>query len=186
MMVKSWPLLTLAGIVFILLAPGVVWFAVQLIKGNRGDTLVSAPFVVQQEINLSASGEVVVMIDMPQLATDFKDFQIELTGKKTGQTEVMKYSYLGSQGAIHGVPNLRMPYGRMNANAGTYVARITGLNPSKDYSAYQLVFSRPYGTRMALQIIGIVFCVVGMLGCLIWAVWLMGLMKQGQYTPSPQ
>ena len=37
--------------------------------------------------------------------------------------------------------------------------------------------------RMALQIIGIVFCAVGMLLCVIWAAWLAGLMKQ-HYPPD--
>ena len=122
----------------------------------------------------------VVLVQMPQLASGFDQLQIELTEKQSGHTDVLKYSYAQAQGAVHGFDGVKMPFGHSTApRAGVYVARVSGLDPGKDYSAYRLIFSRPYLGRMTLQIIGIVFCAVGMLGCLIWAAWLAGLMKQG-------
>jgi hypothetical protein len=182
MMVKSWSLLAVAGTVFTLLAIGLVCCVVQLVKGNRGDTLLSAALVPQQEIHLPGAGEVVVLVQMPQLASGFDDLQIELTEKESGHTEVMKYSYASAQGAVHGLDGVRMRFGRLTIpREKTYVARIFGLNPGKDYSKYRLIFSRSYLGRMTLQIVGIVVCGVGMLGCLIWSAWLAGLMKQGAY-----
>jgi hypothetical protein len=186
MMVKSWNLLAVAGAVFILLAIGLVCCVVRLVRSNRGDTLISAPLVPQQEINLPGAGEVVVLVKMPQLAAGFSGLQIELTEKGSDSTQVMKYSYASAQGAVHGFDGVKMRFGRMTIpRSATYVARVSGLIPGKDYSSYWLIFSRPYFSRMALQIVGIVVCSVGMLGCLIWGVWLAGLMKQGTSTSEP-
>jgi hypothetical protein len=180
MMVKSWSLLAVAGAVFVLLAIGLVCCVIQLVKGNRGDTLISAALLPQQEINLPGAGEVVVLVQMPQLASDFANLQIELTEKGSGSTQVMKYSYASAQGAVHGFDGVKMRFGRMTIpREGIYVARVSGLSLGKDYSNYRLIFSRPYLGRMTLQIVGIVACAVGMLGCLIWGAWLAGLMKQG-------
>jgi hypothetical protein len=173
-------LLALAGGIFLILIPGLICCAVGLVKGNRGDTLASATLAPQQEINFPVAGEIVVLVQMPQLASGFDKLQIELTEKQSGHTDVLKYSYSQAQGAVHGFDGVKMPFGHITApRAGVYVARVAGLDSGKDYSAYRLIFSRPYLGRMTLQIIGIVFCAVGMLGCLIWATWLAGLMKQG-------
>jgi hypothetical protein len=178
-MVKSWSLLILAGILFVLLGIGLVWCAVRLIQGNRGDTLVTAPLVPEQTIQLPAGADVVVLVQVPQLATDFKNVQLELIDKESERSMVMKYSYASSQGAVHGFDGVKLRFGQLTVSgAGGYIARISGLAPGKDYSRYQLIFSRPYLGRMTVQIIGIVFCGVGMLGCLIWGVWLCGWMKQ--------
>lgn len=179
MMIKSWSLLAVAGIAFLLLAPALVWCAISLVKGNRGDTLASAAFAPLLEVNLPSAGEIVVLVEVPRLVSDFAGFQIELTEKQSGQSAMMKYSYVKAQGAVHGFDAVKVPYGRMTApRAGVYVVRMTGLDPGKDYSKYRLLLSRPYLGRMALQIFGIVFCAVGMLLCVIWAAWLAGLMKQ--------
>jgi len=186
MIVKSWNLLAVAILVFFLLAPALVWCTISLIKGNRGATLASAALVHEQEINVPMTGEVVVLVQMPRLASDFGNIQIELTEKQSGHTEVMKYSYTGAQGAVRGFDSVKMPFGRFVApRAGLYLTRVSGLNPGKDYSNYRLIFSRPYLGRMTLQIIGIVFCAVGMLGCVIWGTWLAGLMKQGTGAGAP-
>ena len=182
----NWSLLAVAGTVFTLLAVGLVCCVVQLVKGNRGDTLISAALVPQQEIHLPGAGEVVVLLQMPQLATGFNDLQIELTEKESGSTQLMKYSYASAQGAVHGLDGVKMRFGSLTIpRETTYVVRIFGLNPGKDYSNYRLIFSRPYLGRMTFQIIGIIVCGVGMLGCLIWSAWLAGLMKQGTHTSAP-
>ncbi len=65
---------------------------------------------------------------------------------------------------------------RSRANSD-YVVRITGVDWDEDYSRYRLIFSRPYLRRMAMQIIRIVICDVGMLLSVIWAGWMMGWIK---------
>lgn len=178
-MVKSWSLLIFAGILFLLLGVGLVWCALRLIQGNRGDTVAAAPFVPEQDIQLPPGSDVVVLLQVPQFATDFKDIQLELIDKDSHRSTVMKYSYASSQGAMHGFDGVKLRFGQLNvSNKGAYTACISGLAPGKDYSNCRLIFSRPYLGRMTLQIIGIVFCGVGMLGCMIWAAWLAGLMKQ--------
>jgi hypothetical protein len=178
-MVKSWSLLVLASILFLLLGTGLVLCALRLIQGNRGDTLATAPFVPVQDIHLPSGSDVVVLVQVPQFATDFKDLQLELIEKESERRTVMKYTYASSQGAVHGFDGIKLRFGQLSVSgSGAYTVRISGLAPEKDYSDCQLIFSRAYLGRMTLQIIGIVFCGVGMLGCVIWAAWLAGLMKQ--------
>ena len=67
---------------------------VRLVKGNRGDTLISAALIPQQEINLPGAGEVCCARANTATRSDFgKLLQIELTEKGSGSTQVMKYSY---------------------------------------------------------------------------------------------
>jgi len=180
MIIKSWPLLGLAGIIFVLLTPVLVWCVSSLVRANRSDLVVSAGFAREQEIEIPTAGELVILVETPRLSSDFGDFQIELTDKETGQRTLAKYSYTGSQGAIHGLDTAKTPYGRMSIRApGAYTVRMNGLNPAKNYAGYRVLLSRPYLGRMAFQIVGIVFSAAGMLLSVIWAAWLAGLMKQG-------
>ena len=141
------------------------------------DLLASAPLANEQELTLASPGEVMVMIQTPRTAADFRDFQIELVEKQTGQAVTTRYSVLKAQQAVYGVTTMSVPFGRLTARPGVYLIRILGLRSGQDYSRYRLILSRPYMGRMALQIIGIVLCGVGMLLSLIWAAWLAGLIK---------
>jgi hypothetical protein len=171
--------LVIAAVAFVLCGIGLVICVMSLVKGNRNDVLASAPIVNEQEVTLRSAGEMLVIIETPRTAADFRSFQIQLTDRQTGQAVTMSYNYATAQGAVYGVTTMQVPFGRMNANVGTYLLRIAGLQPGADYSRYQLILSRPYMGRMAMQIIGIVLCGVGMLGSVIWSAWLAGLMKQG-------
>lgn len=167
-------------VTFVLFGIGLVWCVTNLVRGNRSDTLASGSVIPQQEINLAASGDVVVLMEVPRTAADFRGFQIELLEKQTGQiASTLKYSVVTAQGTVHGITTMKVPFGRIPLRAGAYVVRIAGLQAGKDYSNDRLEFSRPYLGRMALQIIEIVLCGVGMLLSLLWGLWLAGLLKSG-------
>lgn len=178
MTIQSPGYLALAAVAFVLLGVGLVFCVISLVRGNRDDVLASVPVVGEFELTLASSGEVVVMIEAPRMTTEYRAFQIQLLEKQSGQVSTLNYSMLPAQGAVYGVTTVQVPFGRIQAKAGDYFARVLGLRPGVDYSNFRLILSRPYLGRMALQIIGIVFCGVGMLGSLIWACWLAGLMKQ--------
>src|SRR5262249_51456557 len=163
---------TLAAIVFVLLAIGLVTCIVSLVRGNREDTLASGPIIGEQQLTLTSPGEVLVMIETPRTSADYRSFQIQLVDQQTHQTVNMAYSMVIAQEAIYGVTTMKVPFGRMNASAGTYVVRMWGMQPGQDYSRYRLILSRPHMQRMVLQILGIVMCAVGMLLSVIWAAWM--------------
>ncbi len=171
-------ILALPSAAFVLLGIALVWSIVSLVRSNSRDILASLSVIPQQEINLLATGDVLVMMEVPRMGSDFRNFQIELIEKHSRQSVVMKYAFVTAQGAVYGISTMQVPFGRMPAaRAGTYLVRIAGLQPGKDYSSHRLMLSRPYMGRMVLQILAIVFCSVGMLLSLIWAAWLAGLMK---------
>jgi hypothetical protein len=171
--------LVFPGTVFLVLGIAFVWCAVKMVKGNRDDILVSAPVRPEQEIRLPAAGAVLLLLESPRMATDYRAMQVELEEKQSGQKVTMNYSLMTAQGAVYGLTTVKVPFGRLSVRPGAYIARIHGLQAGHDYSGYRLMISRPYIGRMTLQIIALVLCGAGMLGSLIWAAWLAGLMKHG-------
>jgi hypothetical protein len=166
------------AVVFVLLGIGLVWSVVSLVRSNNRDILASVPIIPQQEVSLPSPGDVLVMMEVPRIGSDFRSFRIELVEKQTGQATAMSYSLVAAQGATYRFTTMQVPFGRMpSARAGVYVVRIVGLQPGKDYSSHRLILSRPYMARLVLQILAIVFCGVGMLLSVICAAWLAGLMK---------
>ena len=174
-MLQSPAWLAIAGIAFVLLGIGLVFCVMNLVRGNRADVLASAPVSGGSELTLPSSGEVVVLVEGPRLSTEYRAFQIQLIERKTGQVSTFNYSTPTAE--VYGVTTVQVPFGRIQANRGDYFARVLNLQPAQDYSRFRLIFSRPYLGRMAIQIIGIVACGVGMLGSLIWAGWLAGWIK---------
>lgn len=178
MAVKSLGLLVTAGVFFTLLGIGLVSFITLLIRGNQNSVLKSTTLVSGQEVRLDSIGEVVVLLEVPRISREFRNFQLHFTNRETGQQIALQYRYLTAQKSVYGVTTMKVPFGRMaNTAPATWSVNVSGLEPGKDYSNYRLIFSRPYIGRMAMQIIGIVVCGVGMLLCVIWSCWLLGLMQ---------
>jgi hypothetical protein len=185
MVVKSFGLLAVAVLVFLVLAGGLVWFVLQLIKGNQGSTVAELPFVSEQEVRIENPGTFVVLLEVPRLASDFRSFQIEATDRQSGQKTTMQLDYFGARSSVSGVTTVRIPYGRVTVTQpGGLAIHVSGMQAGKDYSNYRLVLSRPYAGRMVFQIIGIVFCGVGMLLSIIWSCWMLGLVKPVSSTPT--
>ncbi len=171
--------LAIAAVAILLFGVGLAFSVIGLIRGNREDLLASAPIVSEQEVTLATSGEVLVLIDNPRTATDFRCFQIQLMDRQSGRLTTMSYSVVTAQGAVYGVGQMQVPFGRFNARAGPYILRIQGLQSGVDYSRSALILSRPYIGRMVRQILGIVLCGLGMLLSAIWGAWMAGWLKAG-------
>jgi hypothetical protein len=186
MVIKSFGLLSLAIALFLLLGAALVWFVIHLLRGNQNSLLAAMALTPEQEVRVEAPGEVVLLIEVPRLATDFRNFQIEVIDQQSGQGATMKYQYLTAQQAVYGLTTMKVPVGRMTVTQpGAYFVRVSGLQVGKNYSNYHLLLSRPYLGRMAFQIVGIVVSGVGMLLSVLWACWLLGLMRPAA-SPTPQ
>ena len=103
--------LVLPGAVFVLRSIGLVWSVVSLVRSNSSDILASVPLVPEQEINLPSAGDALVMLEVPRLGSDFRNFQIQLVERQTGQAVTMQYSYVTAQGAIYGFSTMQVPFG---------------------------------------------------------------------------
>ena len=178
MVIKSFSLLTLAIALFLLLGAALVWFIVHLVRGNQNSLLAAMALAPEQEVRVEAPGEVVLLMEVPRLASDFRNFQIEVIDRQGGQGATMKYRYLTAQQTVYGMTTMKVPFGRMTTiQPGAYLVRVSGLQAGKDYSNYHLLLSRPYFGRMAFQIVGIVVSGVGTLLSVLWACWLLGLLR---------
>jgi hypothetical protein len=180
MTTQTWSAFAIASSAFVVLGIGLVYCIMNLVRSNRQDILASVPLVTEQEISLTSGGDTLVMIETPRTSIDYRALQIQLIDKQTGQAFALSYSLVTAQGAVYAFTTMQVPFGRINAQAGVYAARITGMQPGKDYSDYRLIVSRPYMGRIVLQVLGIVLCGIGLLLSLIWAAWRAGWLKAAQ------
>ena len=135
-----------------------------------------------QNKNLFSANQrlLLLLVEVPRIGSNFRQLEFELIEKATGQSTRMHYDFLRAQGAVYGVTTMRVPIGRFVVQReGSYLLRITGLQPDADYSGSQIMLSRPYLARMILQIIGIVFFAIGMLLSLLLALWQVLPLQQG-------
>lgn len=119
-----------------------------------------------------APAEAVVILEVPRIGSRFRDWQIEITESTTGEMTHLHYEAMRAKGAVYGVSTMRVPFGRLVlTSAGAYGVRIAGLAGGEDLSRCCIILSRPYLGRMVLQIIGIVFCGIGLLLSLLLGAW---------------
>ncbi len=172
MMIKSLPLLAGASATFLTLGVLLVRVIARLLRSNRAQWVASGPLVAEQEFAIRDSGELLLLIEVPRFGSDFRELEFEVVEKATERATRMRYDFLRAQGAVYGVTTMRVPLGRVALQRpGSYLVRITGLQPGADHSGSRIIFSRPYLARMVLQIIGIVVCAIGMLLGLLLALW---------------
>lgn len=178
MIIKSGPGLAVAVLAFGLCCLGAGWIALRLIRGNRAALVSSLPVVAQQTVAVESSGELVVSVEVPRMATDYRQWEFEVVEERTRQTHAMKWGGPRSTGAVTGISTVKIPLGRLTLEQPDQLTlRVKGLAPDANYSAYHLVLARPHLARMALQIAGLVLCGVGALLSLLWGLWLMGVVK---------
>jgi len=169
---KSLPLLVAASATFLIFGCLLVSVVVRLIRSNRKQLVATGPMIAEQEFVLRESGQLLLLVEVPRMGSNFRQLEFELIEKATGQSTKMHYDFLRAQGAVYGVTTMRVPIGRFVVQReGSYLLRIAGLQPDADYSGSRIMFSRPYLARMILQIIGIVFFAIGMLLSLLLALW---------------
>jgi hypothetical protein len=186
-MAKSQGLVAVAIIGVLLFGAALIWIVSRLVRSTRADVQATLPLAPEQEVKLPALGEVLLMVEAPRFAKDYTGFQFELVEKKTGRATRVGYHVMQNQGAVYGVKTMRVPFERVTLpQAGTYLIRAHGLQAGKDYSAYRVVLSRPFMSRLVFQIVGIILCAGGMLGSLIWGLWLLGAVKPQPKTPAAQ
>ena len=186
MMIKSWTWLWVAGAALVFFGSALAWLAMLLLRGNRSDVMAMLPLAPEQNVELRAAGEVLLRIEVPRRATDYRQFQFALVEPQTGKITTMTYNPLTASGAVYGTTTMKVPIGRMTATLpGSHIVRVAGMTAGKDYSAYRLMLSRPYLGRMIFQIVGIVTCGVGTLLSLLWGLWLMGLITSGSSPVAP-
>ena len=178
MMIKSGLWLAVAGIAFALFCVGAGLMALRLIRSNRAAVISTLPLLPEQTVTVETPGELMVGVEVPRMATDFRQWEFEVVEVKTKRTHAMKWGGLRLTGAVTGISTVKVPIGQLTLERpDNLILRVKGLAVSVDYSTYHLVLARPYLLRMAVQIAGLVLCGVGALLSLIWAFWLMGIVK---------
>ena len=180
MMIKSLPFLAGASAIFLTLGFLLVWMVVRLLRSNRAQLVASGPLVAEQEFAIRDPAALLLLVEVPRFGSNFRELEFEVIEKATGQSTKLRYDFLRAQGAVYGVTTMRVPLGRFAVQRpGAYLLRVAGLEPGADYSGSRIMLSRPYLARMALQIVGIVLCAIGMLLSLLLALWQVLPLQQG-------
>lgn len=177
---RSFPILVAASTAFFVFACLLAWVVVRLLRSNRKQLVATGPMISEQEFVLRETGPLLLLVEVPRIGSDFRQLEFELVEKATGQSTRMHYDFLRAQGAVYGLTTMRVPIGRFVVQReGSFLLRIAGLQPGADYSGSKIMFSRPYLSRLILQIIGIVIFALGMLLSLLLALWQILPLQQG-------
>lgn len=178
MTIKSGIGLAVAGIALVLFCVGAGWIALRLIRSNRDAMISSLPVVPEQTYEVTTPGELVVSIEVPRMTTEYRQWEFEIVEENSQRTHLMKWGGPRSTGAVTGISTVKIPVGRIALERPDKLSiRVKGLTLDQNYSAYHVVLARPHLARMALQIVGLVMCGVGMLLSLLWGLWLLGVLK---------
>ena len=178
MIIKSGVWLAVSGFAFGLFCVGAGWMALRLIRSNRAAVVATMPLLPEQTVAVESPGELVVSIEVPRMSTEYRQWEFEIVEDNSKQTHTMKWGGPRSTGAITGISTIKVPIGRLTvARPDRLTIRVKGLASDVNYSTYHLVLARPHLARMALQITSLALCGVGTLLSLIWALWLMGIVK---------
>ena len=180
MMVKSLPLLLAASTAFLILSGLLVWVVARLLRSNHKQIVAGGPLTAEQEFTLRDPGPLLLIIEVPRFGSNFRQFEFEVVEKASGQVTKLSYDFVRAQGAVYGVSTMRVPLGRITVKRpGPYLVRIAGLGNAADCSRSRIMLSHPYLGRMALQIMGIVICAIGMLLSLLLVLWQVLPLQQG-------
>jgi hypothetical protein len=178
MIIKSGLGLAVAVVAFALFAAGAAWMARRLIRSNQSAVIASLPLLREQTVQMESPGELVVSIEVPRLTTDYRQWEFEVIGDGNGHIHRMKWGGPRATGAVPGISTTKIPLGRLTlSRADKLTLRVNGLTPETNHTTHRIILARPHLTRMALQIVGLVFCGIGMLLSLIWGAWLTGIVK---------
>jgi hypothetical protein len=91
--------------------------------------------IAEQQFVLRETGQLLLLVEVPRIGSNFRQLEFELLEKATGQSTRMHYDFMRAQGAVYGVTTMRVPIGRFVAQReGSYLMRITGLQSDADYS----------------------------------------------------
>ena len=180
MIIKSLPLLIAACTAFLVLVVLLFWVTARLLRSNREQLVAVGPLVEEQEFAIREPAQLLLIIEVPRMGSEFRKFEFEVIEKATGQSSKLSYSYVRAQGAVYGVTTMRVPLGRITVQRpGPFLVRVAGLRPGTDYSRSRIILSRPYLGRMVLQIIGIVIYAIGLLLTLLLGLWQVLPMQEG-------
>lgn len=168
MEIKSLPLLFAAAIGLVLFASLLVWVVTALLRSRRKQFIATGPLVEEQVLEIAEALPLLLMVEVPRFGSNFRDFRFDVIEEATGETTSLSYSFVRAQGTVYRVTTMQLPIGRFEiSRPGTYRVRISGLEPTRDYSGSRVMLSRPYLARLVLQIIGIVISAVGLLLSLV-------------------
>ena len=177
-MIKSGLCLALACICLVLFAMGAVWIALRLLRDNRVAVISTLPILPEQRFTVTEPGEIVVSFEVPRLSTDFREWELEVVEGKTQRVHRMRWGGPRATGTVKGFSTIKIPVGRLTlSEPDTLIFRVTGLTPQGRQAESHIVLARPHLARMALQIVGLVVCGVGMLLSLLGGLWTMGVLK---------
>ena len=178
--IKSLPLLVVAAVAALIFLCLLIRVIAALLRSNRKQLVATGPLIEEQEFKLTEASPLLLMVEVPRFGSAFRHLQFEVVEQASGQLTRLGYDFLRAQGAVYGVTTMRVPIGRLpSVRPGRYLVRVLGLQPETSYSSSRIMLSRPYLGRMVLQIIGIVFCAIGLLLSVLLGLWQVLPLQEG-------
>lgn len=178
-MSRSWLFLT-APTALVALAL-LSWTVASLLRTVRGSVVATVPILAEQRVVLDRPGEIVLNVEGPFLGRGAAGLRFGIARADTAGEFPIPIQPVLFRTEVSSASRARLELYRFTVPlAGTYVVRISGVDPRADYSADAVVFTRPFGAAIIFHVLSLI--VLG--GVLIGSLVISGLALTGRHVVS--
>ena len=126
------------------------------------------PLKESSEAEISQTGEMDVCLEVPMLTLlAGKGLDYELLNKRDGRTVELHRTAASLMSRNNGVKMTFVIRKCEIQEAGTYLLKVSGIDPQTDYSGYSLTISRPTASKSFFYIFGILLSALLFIGGLV-------------------
>jgi hypothetical protein len=143
-----------------------------LVRALRVETLARLRVVAEQAFTLAAPGPVVLTVEGPLGTTKFASLEFTVVGPDGRTLPTHMIVFRRSSTTLGGTTQLALRRFETTA-AGSYVLRVTGVDPGTDYGSCAILLTRPTGALLPLWIVGTVAGALLLLGGLVGSILLL-------------
>ncbi|MDB4910530.1 MAG: hypothetical protein JWO39_1353 [Gemmatimonadetes bacterium] len=163
-MSRSWLLLTipvaLAALALLTLT------ALSLLRTVRGSVIASVPVSAEQQVTINSSGSFALNLDGPVFTARPASLRFALSSAESGTQIALNAIVFRT--SVTSMSRSRVElYSFTIRSPGTYTLRVSGIDPSTDYSAQAILITRRYGAALVFHVLALVALGAALIGSLV-------------------
>lgn len=139
-----------------------------LLRTVRGSVVASAPIRAEQGLTFNAAGDFVLNFEGPTLASSARSLRFTLTRAQGGPGSLIPLRPVVFRTEVSSSARTRFELYRFTLpSAGSYVLRISGIDPARDFSGNAIVFTRPVRGAIVLHVLWLIVFGAVFIGLLV-------------------
>jgi hypothetical protein len=139
-----------------------------LLRTVRGSVVALAPIRAQQGLTFNTAGDLVLNVEGRMLASSARDLRFTLTRPNGGPGSVIPLRPVVFRTEVSSSSRARLELYRFTLPAaGPYALRISGIDPTRDYSSDTIVFTRPVRAAIVVHVLSLIVFGAVFIGLLV-------------------